>query len=98
MRTLLVLFAALWGLSLAPAAAAPPKTKPLTSHQDILKWINSYRAKREPQRLSETVRTMSDLGLFKDLDAAGIYIGFIAGVVALGGANKFELARALSGF
>ena len=62
-------------------AAPPPKGRPLTS-QDILKWINGYRTKREPQRLAESVRAMSGIGIFKDLEANGVYIGFIAGVLS----------------
>ena len=62
------------------AAAAPPKAKPLTQ-QDLLKWINNYRVKPEPTRLPDAVRGMSALGVFRDLDSAGIYVGFMAGVL-----------------
>ena len=84
MRTVLLLLTALWALTAVPAESAPPQGKQLTS-QDVLKWINSYRAKPDPTRLSEAVRAMSALGLFRDLDQAGIYIGFMAGVI---GDNK----------
>ncbi len=80
MRRLFLLAAALLGLAILPAIAAPPKGRPLTS-QDILKWINGYRAKPEPEKLADAVRGMSAIGLFKDLDANGVYIGFIAGVL-----------------
>ena len=71
------------------ANAAPPKAQPLTP-QVVLKWINGYRAKPDPDKVPEMVRAMSGLGLFKDLDAAGIYIGFIAGVL---GANPDKAER-----
>lgn len=79
MRLFLVLVAAFAVLA-GPAKSAPPKARPLTT-QDILKWIDRYREKPEPQRLPELVRAMSGMGLFKDLDSAGIYIGFMAGVL-----------------
>ena len=90
MRTVILLLTALWALSTVPAAGAPPKGKQLTS-QDVLKWINGYRAKPEPARLSEAVRAMSALGLFRDLDQAGIYIGFMAGVLSDNGSTADTL-------
>lgn len=81
------------------ASAAGPKRKarpqpepiPMTSSQDILRWINGYRQNPEPLRLPMTVRAMSKLALFKDLDSAGVYVGFTAGVL---GANS-HLAETL---
>lgn len=67
---------------LAPfaAAAPPPKAKPLTQ-QDLLAWISAYRAKPEPQKLPDAVRAMAALGIFRDLDSSGVYVGFMAGVL-----------------
>lgn len=69
------------------ATAAAPKPKPplFASSQDILRWINGYRSKPEPDKLPMAVQTMSRLALFKELDAAGVYVGFTAGVL---GANR----------
>lgn len=53
--------------------------------EDILQWINTYRRNPNPQDVPTAVRTMSRLGLFRDLDQAGVYIGFIAGVI---GSNR----------
>jgi hypothetical protein len=50
--------------------------------QVILKWINGYRHNPEPEKLPPAVKAMSSLGLFKDLDQAGLYIGFISGIIA----------------
>ena len=66
------------------AMAAAPKPQ-FASSQDILRWINGYRAKPEPDKLPMAVQTMSRLALFKDQDAFGVYVGFIAGVL---GANR----------
>ena len=73
-------------LMLGAAEAAPRKARPdpFASADLILRWINGYRAQPEPARLPEAVRQMSALGLFKDLDSSGIYVGFMAGVI---GAN-----------
>lgn len=50
--------------------------------QVILKWINGYRLNPEPEKLPPAVKAMSALGLFKDLEQAGLYIGFISGIIA----------------
>jgi len=64
-----------------PAAAAPPPSVPLTSTDAILKWINNYRHKPEPDKLPAVVRTLSAMQAFKDAESSGPYIGFIAGVL-----------------
>ena len=66
------------------AMAAAPKPQ-FASSQDILRWINGYRAKPEPDKLPMAVQAMSRLALFKDQDAFGVYVGFTAGVL---GANR----------
>jgi hypothetical protein len=50
----------------------------------MLKWINAYRGKPEPDGLPVLVRALSDLQAFKDAETSGAYVGFIAGVL---GAN-----------
>jgi hypothetical protein len=64
-----------------PARAAPPQRAAFATPQEILKWINGYRSKPEPKRLPEAVHAMSRLALFRDLEAGGVYIGFMAGVL-----------------
>lgn len=58
-----------------------PPPQQLTA-QTILKWINNYREKPEPDKLPQAVKAMSGIGVFKELDQAGVYQGFIAGVLA----------------
>jgi hypothetical protein len=74
------LAAAVW---CAPALAAPPQKKnsEFTSSESILRWINGYRSRPDPSKLPEAVRAASELGLFRDMDTAGVYVGFIAGVL-----------------
>ena len=75
----------------APAAAATPPNVPLNSTDSMLKWINAYRGKPEPDGLPVLARALSDLQAFKDAETCGAYIGFIAGVL---GANP-DRAEAL---
>lgn len=63
------------------AEAAPPGRQPFNSPQLVLKWINGYRARPEPGKLPQVVQAMSALGLFRDLEAGGVYVGFMAGVL-----------------
>jgi hypothetical protein len=85
----LFMFGALM-LGAAPALALQPNTT-LTSTDAMLKWINGYRGKPQPDALPVLVRGLSDLQAFKDAETCGAYIGFIAGVL---GANP-QRAEAL---
>ena len=84
---------AVFGLALiivlpAIALAKPMKEKPpkpFQSTEELLKWINSYRTNPEPKRVPEAVKAMSAFGATKEIDQAGVYIGFVAGVL---GANR----------
>jgi hypothetical protein len=70
-------------LSAAPGRGpAPNKKKPqFASSEDVLRWINNYRLKPDPGKLPAAVKAMSEHGVFRDMDAAGIYVGFMAGVL-----------------
>jgi hypothetical protein len=62
--------------------AAPAKKKgEFTSAEQILRWINGYRAKPDPAKMPIAVRAASELGVFREMDSAGIYVGFMAGVL-----------------
>jgi hypothetical protein len=47
----------------------------------VLKWINGYRSEPEPEKLLAAVKAMGEFGLLRDLDQAGLQVGFIAGVL-----------------
>jgi hypothetical protein len=85
-RTAVGVFAlfALASLAAAPAIAAAPPAIAQMSTEAILKWINDYRHRPDPDRLPLLVRTLSDMQAFKDSETCGAYVGFIAGVL---GAN-----------
>ena len=65
----------------APALAAPSANVEFTSTDIVNRWISNYRNKPQPALLPAAVRALSQLGAFKETEAAGIYVGFIAGVI-----------------
>lgn len=73
-------------LALAPSFARDKKDReaklvPFERSEQLLKWINEYRQAPAPDRLPEAVRAMGNLGLLRELENAGVYIGFTAGVL-----------------
>lgn len=69
---------------LTNALAAPQRPADFISSDEVLTWINGYRHKPDPQRLPAAVRATSRFGGLRDPESAGVFIGFIAGVI---GAN-----------
>ena len=65
----------------APAAAAPLRPGEFASREAVLAWMNDYREHRDPAHLPDAVQAMSQLGIFKDPENAGAFIGFIAGAL-----------------
>jgi hypothetical protein len=83
---------AVFGLTIAliaPAAAAAPPGAGLGSTDGILKWINGYRHRPDPDGLPPLVHALSAMQAFKDPESSGAYLGFIAGVL---GANPARAA------
>ena len=93
MRSALVSLSALVVASLAAAAAseaAPPRRQSerqlerqqaFTRPEDLLRWINGYRTSPKPERLPDLVKAASAMGIFRDMETAGVYVGFMAGVI-----------------
>ena len=65
----------------APSMAAPLRPGELGSREAVLAWMNGYRASRDPAHVPQAVQAMSQLGIFKDPENAGAYVGFIAGAI-----------------
>jgi hypothetical protein len=78
---------------IAPAFAAPPPSRSIASSDGMLKWINAYRNRPDPDGLPAVVRALSELQAFKDAETSGAYIGFIAGVL---GANPARAERLIA--
>jgi len=101
MRRLIAgLIAVPWMVSTA-LAAPPPRKAPLaqqsefSGQQDILRWINGYRANPEPDKLPAAVLAMRRQALFKDQDSSGVYVGFTAGVLGSAPDKAEELVAAM---
>ena len=79
--------AAILALALSFAFAAPQlqakakAPKPFKGSEELLTWINGYRLKPDPDRLPEAIKAMIKSSVTKDMDQAGVYIGFTAGVL-----------------
>ena len=92
MRSTMAVMLALLLVSAPAAFAAPSKKKvEFASSEHILRWINGYRMKPEPGKLPAAVKAMSELGVFREMDTAGIYVGFMAGVLQTNPTRAEEL-------
>ena len=63
-------------------SAAPHRLPDYASKETLLGWIGVYRHNPDPDRVPTAVRVMSRLGLLSDPESAGVYVGFLAGVIA----------------
>jgi hypothetical protein len=82
MRSAMALLFALALLGAPVAEAAPPKKRDeFVSADQVLRWINGYRTQPDPDKVPAMVKAVSALGLFRDLETAGVYVGFMAGVI-----------------
>jgi len=69
-------------VSAARVAPAPARLPELASRDTILGWINTYRANPDPDRVPVAMRGLSRLGLLADPEGSGVYVGFLAGILA----------------
>jgi hypothetical protein len=83
--------------ALAPARAVTPPASGFNSNEVILKWINDYRHRPDPERLPAVVHALSAMQAFKAAESSGPYVGFIAGVLGTNAARAEGLiAKMLS--
>jgi len=68
--------------ALAGAAGKAPAVDPFASPESVMRWIDNYHLAPEPARVPDAVHAMSRLGLIRDLDSAGMFVGFLAGIIA----------------
>ena len=69
-------------LLVAPAAGAPSRIDERASLDAVQRWIVGYRLKPEPARVPAAIRALSTIGALKDPEQAGLYVGFLAGIVS----------------
>ena len=78
-----------------PSSAAKQQLNdPFGTQEQILQWINDYRLEPQPNRLPAAVKAMARLGLFRDQDTAGMFVGFMAGVL---GSNPKSAEKLVTG-
>ncbi len=79
-------------VALAVPAFASRATPPdFNSTESVLRWVNGYRHKPDPASVPAAVRALSQAGAFKDTEGAGVYVGFIAGVLAANSGRADEI-------
>src|SRR5205085_5329030 len=66
----------------APARQLPIRQLESAPKEVILGWINQYRHHPEPEKVPPAVHGLSRLGLLTDTEGAGVYVGFLAGILA----------------
>lgn len=69
-------------LASAPVAAAPLRAADLTSAAAVLSWIDSYRNHPAPKDVPVAMQALSRLGGLEHPESSGVYVGFLAGVLA----------------
>ncbi len=80
MRCLIAVLAAL--LFVAPVEAASLRDTDLVSTTSVLTWINAYRQHPDVKAVPKVTTALSRLGAFNQPEHAGVYVGFLAGVLA----------------
>lgn len=81
------------------ALAAPPSHQPAPpirhTRDGVLIWINAYDPNRDLARATSVMRMASDLGSLSDPEAAGIYVGFMAGMIGSNPKNADAIIQKL---
>lgn len=63
------------------AGAAPTRGNVLSTPEAVLAWMNTYHAKPDPLAVPVAVKALSQAGALRDPETAGVYVGFVAGVL-----------------
>jgi hypothetical protein len=79
LRLAAVVLAALIGVSAIPEGHAA--VEELSPTDRVLTWMKGYRAKPDRKLLPEAVKALAASGAFQEPDAAGVFVGFMAGVL-----------------
>jgi hypothetical protein len=68
-------------LAVWPAQAKPFTPPNFNSSDAVLRWIAGYRSAPDPREIPFAMKALSGFGSFRDPERAGVYIGFLAGVI-----------------
>jgi hypothetical protein len=63
-------------------AAAPTHLDQYSARDDVLRWVDEYRHHPDPAGVPTAIKLLSQRGGLRDPDASGVYVGFLAGVLA----------------
>lgn len=91
MRILTAVLAATGILAVALAHAAPTRS-PGSTPEMILAWMNTYHTQPDPFAMPVAVKALSRAGALRDPENAGVYVGFVAGVI---GSNPDKASQLL---
>jgi hypothetical protein len=66
-----------------PAAAEPARLHldELSSRDDVLQWVDGYRNRPDPAAVPIAMKVLSRRGVLRDPESAGVYVGFLAGII-----------------
>jgi len=82
MRRVLVVLLALLAIPATTSSSPAQRASDLHSRDALLGWMWSYRAKPDPASVPAAMRAASRIGLFQNTENAGVFVGFMAGVIA----------------
>ncbi len=83
--SMVLVTAAATALASPAVPAAPGGRAEFLSRAAVVDWMDHYRFKPQPARLPEAILALSETGAFREPEAAGFHVGFVAGVL---GANS----------
>lgn len=91
MRILTVMLAVA-GFLTAAAQAAPTRTAVASTPEGVLAWMNAYHRKPDLLAVPAAVKVLSQAGTLREPESAGVYVGFVAGVL---GSNPDKASQLL---
>ncbi len=72
-----------FGAVILPGAVAAPAIHltEYSSRDEVLRWVDGYRGHPDPGAVRFAMKALSNSGALRDSDSAGVYVGFLAGVI-----------------
>ena len=90
---LIGLFALIAAFQVLPVAASTLRLDESSARDDVLHWIDTYRERPDAAQVPAAMKLLSQRGVLRDPDSAGVYVGFLAGIL---GANP-DAAETITG-
>ena len=84
-----------FAILILPSAAGTPirHLSEASSRDEVLQWIDGYRGHPDRTAMRVAMKVLSDRGALRDSDAAGVYVGFLAGVSGARPGEAYALQR-----